>query len=285
MIRAGFHLSVAGGMHNSASTAKSNNYLAFQLFASSPRTWNSTKIPKEDAEKFRELSAGINSFAHIPYLCNPSTSNPDVYAKSLVMLKENLSNCSELGVQNVVIHLGSHLGKGVEFGKKRTIELIGRALEAVDGVGILLENSSGYKNCVGDRIEDIGSIINGIGSKRVGLCLDTCHAFAAGYDIRTGDGVNKLAKEVIEYIGKERLGLVHLNDAKFELGSGLDRHWHIGKGNIGEKGFKALFSNKLFQQGNFVMETPEDDISNDIENMKELQKILKSCNLKAANSN
>jgi deoxyribonuclease-4 len=200
------------------------------------------------------------------------------------MLKGNMSNCRKLGVANVVIHLGSHLGKGVEYGKMGTAELVGNALDAVDGVGILLENSSGQKNCVGDRMADIGDIIARIGSKRVGLCLDTCHAFAAGYDIRTVEGVGKLAGEVEEHVGRERLGLVHLNDAKFELGSGLDRHWHIGQGNIGEKGFKALFSNRLFQEGNFVMETPENESGNDVENMKALQRILKSCGLKPANS-
>jgi deoxyribonuclease-4 len=274
-------MSVAGGMYNAPAEAKAKNYLAFQLFASSPRTWTKTQIPATDAEKFRELSKGINAFAHIPYLCNPSSSNEDVYTKSLVVLTDNMSNCSELGVQNVVIHLGSHLGMGVEYGKQRTAELVKKALDAVDGVGILLENGSGQKNCVGDKIPDIGDIIKRIGSKRVGLCLDTCHAFAAGYEVRTKEGVDKLASEVKEHIGKERLGLVHLNDAKFELGSGLDRHYHLGKGNIGEKGFKEIFSNKLFQDGNFVMETPEDEICDDAGNMLELQKILKSCGLKA----
>ncbi len=284
MIRAGFHMSVAGGMYHAPEEAKVNNYLAFQLFASSPRTWTKTQIPASDADRFRKLSKGISTFAHIPYLCNPSSSNPEVYAKSLVVLRDNMSNCSQLGVANVVIHLGSHLGSGVEAGKQRTTELIKKALDSVDGVGILLENSSGQKNCVGDKIPDIGDIIKRIGSKRVGLCLDTCHAFAAGYEVRTAEGVDKLVEEVKQHIGRERLGLVHLNDAKFELGSGLDRHYHIGKGNIGEKGFKEIFSNKLFQEGNFVMETPEDEVSNDIENMKELQRILKSCGLKQANS-
>jgi deoxyribonuclease-4 len=281
MIRAGFHLSVAGGMHNAPASAKANGYRALQLFASSPRTWEITGIPKADAEKFRELADGIHPFAHIPYLCNPSSSNPEVYAKSLTMLKGNMSNCGELGIGNTVIHLGSHLGKGLEHGKERTVELVKKALDSVGEVGILLENSSGYKNCVGDRIPDIGDIIGRIGSRRVGLCLDTCHAFAAGYDIRTPEGVEKLASEVKEHVGKERLGLVHLNDAKFDLGSGLDRHWHLGKGSIGEKGFRALFSNRLFRDGDFVMETPEDDVCDDAGNMRELQRILKSCGLRA----
>jgi deoxyribonuclease-4 len=268
-------------MYHAPEEAKSKNYLAFQLFASSPRTWARTEIPTSDSGKFRELSKGISTFAHIPYLCNPSSSNPDVYAKSLVVLKDNMANCSQLGVKNVVIHLGSHLGSGVEYGKQRTTELIKKALLGVKDVGILLENSSGQKNCVGDKIPDIGDIIKRIDSERVGLCLDTCHAFAAGYDIRLPEGTKTLAEEVKEHIGAERLGLIHLNDAKFELGSGLDRHYHLGKGNIGEDGFRTFFSDRLFQEGNFVMETPEDDVANDSENMKELQKILKSCGLKA----
>lgn len=281
MIRAGFHLSVAGGMFNSAVEAQRMGYLSFQIFASSPRTWETTKIPNLDAQKFKDSLKGAHSVAHIPYLCNPSTANPDVYVKSKAMLLGNLSNCKQLGVPNVVIHLGSHLGKGVEYGKTHTAALIGSVLDQVDGVNILLENSSGQKNCVGDRMADIGDIIKLINSKRVGLCLDTCHAFAAGYDIRTEEGVSVLADEVIKHIGKDRLGLIHLNDAKFDLGSGLDRHWHIGKGKIGVEGFKAFFSNPLFREGDLVMETPEDEVSNDVKNMAELQTILKACGLKA----
>lgn len=281
MIRAGFHLSVAGGMYNAPAEAKERDYRAFQLFASSPRTWEITRIPDADAERFRKLAEGINALAHIPYLCNPSTSNPDVYSKSLAILKGNMSNCAKLGVENVVIHLGSHLGKGVEYGKERTVKLISSALDSVKGVGILLENSAGYKNCVGDRMADIGDIISRIKSERVGMCLDTCHAFAAGYDIRTKEGVAGLSGEIEEHIGRERMRFVHLNDAKAGLGSGLDRHWHIGKGCIGVQGFRELFSNKLFREGNFVMETPEDEVSDNRKNMKELQAILESCGLKA----
>ncbi|MDE1865730.1 MAG: deoxyribonuclease IV [Candidatus Micrarchaeota archaeon] len=281
MIRAGFHLSVAGGIYHAPEEAERMGYMAFQLFASSPRTWGHTQISEPDAAKFRELSDGRNGFAHIPYLCNPSTANPDVYKKSRTMLIDNMSNCAEIGVKSVVIHLGSHLGKGLDYGKGRTVETVSAALDSVDAVTVLLENSSGYKNCVGDKMEDIGDIIKRIGSKRVGLCFDTCHAFAAGYDIRTREGVSKIAHEIESYIGKERLGLVHLNDAKFELGSGLDRHWHIGKGNIGEEGFRQIFSNRLFREGNFVMETPIDEVSDNLRNMKELQKILASCGLEA----
>jgi deoxyribonuclease-4 len=268
-------------MYNAPDEAKRMGYRAFQIFASSPRTWDVTKIPQADAEKFAELRQGINVLAHIPYLCNPSTSNPEVYSKSLTILKGNMANCAQLGVEEVVIHLGSHLGKGVEYGKERTIKLISSALGSVKGVGILLENSAGYTNCVGDNMKDIGDIIKGLKSDRVGMCLDTCHAFAAGYELRTKEGVSKLANEIDEYIGAERMRFVHLNDAKADIGSGLDRHYHIGKGKIGVEGFKQIFSNKLFRQGNFVMETPEDEVSDDKKNMKELQRILAECGLKA----
>lgn len=280
MIRAGFHLSVAGGMYNSADEAKRMNYRAFQIFASSPRTWKATEIKDDDADKFRELSKGSSSFAHIPYLCNPSSAVEELWAKSRSMLVSNLLNCSKLGVGNVVIHLGSHMGKGVEYAKGRVADFMASVLDVAPEVGILLENSAGQKNCVGGKLPEIKEIIEKVGARRMGLCFDTCHAFASGYDLTTDQGVSVVAKE-IGAIGKERLGLVHLNDAKFPLGSGLDRHWHIGKGNIGANGFKRLFSNKLFQSGNFVMETPEDEVSNDVKNMEELQKILASCRLKA----
>jgi deoxyribonuclease-4 len=257
------------------------NYLAFQIFASSPRTWAHTEVPDDIAKKYRELAKGKNSFAHLPYLCNPSTSEEALYAKSRQMLIDNMSNCRKLGVGNVVMHLGSHMGKGFGYAKGRVAALVSSALDSVDGVGVLLENAAGYKNCVGGQISEIGEIIDLIGSKRVGVCFDTCHAFAAGYELRDKESVSKAAGEIEEYIGKERMSLVHLNDAKADVGSGLDRHWHIGKGKIGIKGFTEIFSNDIFREGDFVMETPEDEVSNDVENMKELQKILKSCGLKA----
>lgn len=177
--------------------------------------------------------------------------------------------------------MGSHLGRGTAYGLERATQSISEAIDSVPDVTLLLENSAGYKNSVGSRFEEISSIMRSIGKpSRVGLCFDTCHAFAAGYDLHDSKIVSKIADEITNHMGKNSLGLVHLNDAKFELGSGLDRHWHIGKGNIGTDGFKMLFSNPLFRSGSFVMETPLEGLNDACaENMMAVKEILKSCGI------
>jgi len=154
-----------------------------------------------------------------------------------------------------VVHLGSHLGSGVESGIKRASDALGRAIQETARVTVLMENSSGYKNSVGSDLGDLGRIIDAVGSARLGVCFDTCHAFAAGYDLRSETGMERISEE-LKSVGAQKLKLVHLNDAKFPLGSGRDRHWHIGQGFIGSQGFINLFKNKLFDHGSFVMETP-----------------------------
>lgn len=283
MIRFGFHLSIAGAVSNAAKEACSKSYGAFQIFTASSRSWVQKPINADDAEAFRDytMECGSEPYAHIPYLCNPASSNLPVLKKSRAMLVRNLENCALLGVKGLVIHLGSHLGKGTAYGIETVVESVGEALDSVGGASILLENTSGYTNSIGSTFSEIAAIINGVGSPRLGLCLDTCHAFAAGYELRTPEGISSMVSEIEAGIGLDRLGLVHLNDAKFDRGSKRDRHWHIGKGFIGEKGFEALFSNDAFRHGSFVMETPVNAQGGEASNVKALLKILKKVHLDA----
>ncbi len=276
MIRLGFHLSVAGGVQNSALTAEKHRFETFQIFVSNPRAWEHHQIKAGDALAFKEIikKTGSVPFAHAPYLCNPSSDNKDMLKKSLQMLVGNMESCNLLGIGGLVVHQGSHLGHGSESGVKTIVETMSKAVEIAPDVRILLENSSGYKNSVGSKFEEIGEIIDKVDSERVGVCLDTCHAFAAGYDLRTKDGIDEMCRSFDDNIGFKRLGLVHLNDAKYELGSGLDRHWHIGKGNIGIKGFTEFFKNKHFHDGCFVMETPINEDGDEVSNMKNARKIV-----------
>lgn len=240
--------------------AISNDYMAFQIFTTSSRSWKNSDIEEEDCANFKRYNKehDLRAYAHIPYLCNPASTNKDVYEKSKLMLAENMGNCEKLGIGNLVIHLGSHLGKGVSQGIKNVCEAVNYGLDKNGKTTILLENGSGYTNCVGSKFEEIGEIIDTVGSERVGVCFDTCHAFAAGYDLRTAESVAKAMAGFDDAVGISRIRLVHLNDAKHELGSGLDRHWHIGKGYIGIDGFRSIFGNKAFGAGSFVMELPED---------------------------
>ncbi len=274
MIRLGFHLSVSGGVYNAALAAEKHHYGTFQIFASNPRAWEHRKIDDTDAARFREVTrkSGAVPFAHVPYLCNPSSPNPEVLRKSLGMLVGNMESCAQLGIRGLVVHMGSHLGKGEALGLGSIVKTLTSAIDSAPRVRILLENSAGYNNSVGSKFGEIGKALESFGQAEAGVCLDTCHAFAAGYDLRTKTAIDAMCSEFEDKIGFRRLGLVHLNDAKYDLGSGLDRHWHIGKGKIGIGGFTELFRNRHFQDMCFIMETPVNQDGNEATNMKAAQK-------------
>ena len=286
MIRFGFHMSIAGAISNAARTAGESGYGAFQLFTASSRSWKQKQVGKADATEFVRYLKDYDTepFAHIPYLCNFASANPEVLAKSREMLITNMRNCSELSIGNLVIHMGSHLGKGAEYGLGSITESLGMAFDAVHGVRILLENTSGYTNSIGSTFTEISKVTDEFEAGKVGICLDTCHAFAAGYDLRNADGIGAMVKELDTKIGLDRLGLVHLNDAKFDIGSKLDRHWHIGKGFIGESGFAAFFENEAFRKGSFVMETPVNAQGGDESNIRTLSRILKKARLEVSHA-
>ncbi len=280
MMRLGFHLSISGGVYNAPIEAASMDYNAFQIFTTSSRSWKNSGISDADAGEFMRYTKenDLKPFAHMPYLCNPASPNRQVHEKSTAMLVDNIMNCSALGIGGLVIHLGSHLGKGMDEGIRKVCDTLDSALgstAAEKNVDILLENGSGYTNCVGSKISDIGRIIDNVGSDRVGVCFDTCHAFAAGYDISDEASVDKIVKEFKSSIKQSRLGLVHLNDAMYPLGSGRDRHQHIGKGYIGTGGFTSLFRNGMFGSGSFVMELPEDPGADHQTDMNAVKSILK----------
>ena len=269
-------MSIAGAVSNSAREAAESGYGAFQLFTASSRSWEQKAIGAADAEEFARCAKSCDTepFAHIPYLCNLASANPEVLAKSRLMLVQNMRNCATLGIGSLVIHMGSHLGKGMEYGISSIIESLGQALDSVHGVRILLENTSGYTNSIGSTFSEISRVTDSFPSSRVGVCLDTCHAFAAGYELRTPAGIDAMVRELDSQVGLKRLGLVHLNDAKFDRGSKLDRHWHIGKGFIGRKGFAAFFGNEAFRSGSFVMETPVNAEGDDASNAGALLSLL-----------
>jgi deoxyribonuclease IV len=277
MIRIGFHLSIANGIGNAAIEAGMHEYGAFQIFVSNPRGWAHSELDREDVQLFQRNVKKFNTvpYVHVPYLCNPSSPNKEMNAKSIDMLLNNMKSCNTLGIKYLVIHMGSHTGKSEEGDFSILINTITYALDKEPNVNILLENSAGFKNSIGSKIEDIGEIIDAINSDRVGVCLDTCHAFAAGYDLHTKEGIEECATHFENSIGFKRLKLVHLNDAKYPCDSGLDRHYHIGKGYIGKDGFVEFFKNSYFNHGSFVMETPIDHHGNNKTNMNAINQIIK----------
>ncbi len=281
MLRFGFHMSIAGSVANAPKEAALHGYPVFQMFTTSSRSWSNSKIDSNASSEFRDMVRrnSLEPFAHIPYLCNPGSPNGDVYSKSRKMLIDNMGNCESLGIKYLVVHMGSHLGKGFDEIGDRLTDTIMHALRRSTSTHILLENSAGYNNSVGSHMKEIGNIIESVGDKRVGVCLDTCHAFAAGYDIASKKGTSSLMDEIEESFGIDKIKLVHLNDAKFPLGSGLDRHWHIGKGHIGMKGFANFFRISRLTADCFVMETPENTDGDDHTNMQAVSKIMKACGI------
>ncbi len=276
-IKFGFHLSIAGNISNAPKEALSMDYGTFQIFVSNPRSWNVKAIDENSALEFKEISLAFKKsiFAHAPYLANPSSPKAEILKKSINLLKGNIDNCSMLGIPYLVVHIGSHLGSGYNAGLNSIIKSIPKVLDNTNNdVTILLENSSGYKNSMGSKISEISEILKNINSKRVGVCIDTCHAFAAGYDIRTPEGMRIFMSEIDSGFGFDRVKLIHLNDAKFDCNSGLDRHWHIGQGRIGIDGFTNFFKMNKMDSKCFVMELPTDVYGDNSKNLKAVKSII-----------
>ncbi|MGC8599456.1 MAG: deoxyribonuclease IV [Nitrososphaeria archaeon] len=277
----GGHMPITGGLSKSAERARELRFEAFQIFTRNPRGWNYPELKEDEVKNFLNTSAGFYSInSHMPYLPNLASPKDDIYEKSIQSLVEELKRAKQLQLKYIVAHIGSHLGEGLEKGKTRVIKAIKKAIDSIScDCYVLLENMAGQKNSVGSRFEDIGEILSGIGSDKVGVCFDTCHAFAAGYDIATQKGLEKTISELRKYIGLEKVMLIHLNDSKGGLGSGVDRHQRIGKGFIGIKGFENLFREKSLIEGRpMIFETPVNDYHEYLEDYKVVQSILNGLN-------
>ncbi len=268
--RFGFHLSVRGGVLNAAKEAELKGYGAFQLFVTNPRSWSITHSPPGQAGLFAEsnITHDIIPFAHMPYLCNLASPKNEIREKSMESAIGNIDECNALGIKYLVFHMGSHLGSGSRDGVANIVKALGYVLDNSRHCMLLLENSAGYSHSMGSKIEEIAKVLDEADAKRLGVCLDTCHLFAAGYDLRDKKAVESFDGTFDRLIGIERVKLVHLNDSKFGLGSGLDRHWHIGKGHIGRKGFVNIFNSKSLGNGPFIMETPYEDEQSEDSNMR-----------------
>ncbi len=260
-LKIGAHMPITGGLYMSAERAKELGLPAFQIFTRNPRGWRYPALSADDVKNFKDATNGafyaINS--HMPYLPNLASPKEETYRLSVESLKEELRRASALGLNFIVAHVGSHLGAGIDEGKRRVAAAVSDALASVDcSCFVLLENMAGQKNSVGSRFEDIGDIIEMIKDDRAGVCFDTCHAYAAGYDISTENGIAEVLGKLDNAIGFKRVKLVHLNDSKARLGSGLDRHERIGKGFLGRSGIRAVLKSKLAELP-MILETPVND--------------------------
>ena len=278
LIRLGLHVSISGTIDHAADRAKDLELQTFQMFTRNPRGWKFKKLDSDEVQEFRRKveSFGFAPVAsHMPYLPNLSSPRKLIYNKSVRSLIAELDRCASLGIPYVVTHLGSHLGQGAEIGLVRLVGAINQALSANDNdVMLLLENTAGTKNSMGSSFEEIKRILDRIENRsRVGICFDTAHAYAAGYDLRTPQAVNGTFAKFGSVLGLKLLKIVHLNDSQGGLGSGRDRHEHIGMGYIGEEGFRALFRHEAVRELPFIMETPIDERRDEIGNIRKVREL------------
>ena len=258
----GVHCSVAGGLENAFAEAAAKDIDTFQIFTRNQRQWKAKPLSEEEKKKFslgRKQSKVKTIFSHCSYLLNLGTANSEVHQKTITALTEEVIRCTELGVSFCVLHPGA----AGEQTKEQAMLNIARGLKQVlqdtahSKVIIALENTAGQGSSVGGPFENLKFIYDEVKSDRIGFCLDTCHAFVQGFDIRTGKGMGNTLDAFDKICGLKNLCAFHLNDSKGDLGSHLDRHEHIGKGKIGLNAFRHIMKN--FSAIPKVIETKKED--------------------------
>jgi deoxyribonuclease-4 len=277
MVKVGVHVSIAGSLDQAVDRARDTGCDVFQMFSRNPRGWSTKPLADGDCAAFRTKieTTGILPVDHMPYLPNLASPKSDVWEKSVDALSAELDRCHRLGIPYLVTHLGHHLGDGIAGGRARVIKAINTSLEKNDSpVMLLLENTAGEKNSVGSSFEHIGAILTSLREPdRIGVCFDTCHAFAAGYELRTDEGIEDTLAQLEEQVGIQNLKVIHLNDTKGDRGSGLDRHEHIGMGFIGEDGFRRILHHPVIAALPLICETPVDDRRNDLGNIAKVREL------------
>jgi deoxyribonuclease-4 len=278
-MKIGFHVSISGGVDKAVHYANNLGVNTFQIFTRNPRRWKTRNLNYNEVENFKKQKEkyGIYPiFSHMPYLPNLATSRKDVYKKSIIALETEIMNCKKLKIPFIVTHLGSHLGSGMEKGIQKIVNAINVTRDKFKQIPIILfENSSGKTNEIGSTFQEIATIMDLIDSQ-TGFCLDTCHAFTRGYDLKSNKSLDNTIKEIDDFIGLKNLHLVHLNDSKGELGSRTDFHEHIGMGYIGENGFRNILNSSLITKP-LILETPVNEIRDDLGNLNKLYELLGMC--------
>ncbi len=280
----GAHMSVAGGIHNAIDHITRVGGTALQIFTRNQRQWNAKPLQADEIKTFKDKreKAGLEHVAsHASYLINLASPKQQMLNNSIRAMADELVRCQQLGIKWVVVHPGSHGGSGLESGLERVaksvdavIELAGPSVTST----ILLETTAGQGTSLGAAFDELEFILSRTRfPERLGICVDTCHIFAAGYDISDSIGYEKTIYELEKTIGLERVKMFHLNDSKKEAGSRIDRHEHIGRGRIGLDGFACLLNDERFRHIPMVLETPKSkDLAEDVENLKTLKGLMNS---------
>ncbi len=280
-VKIGCHVSIAKSVDLAIDRALKIDANTFQVFTKNPRGWAAKIIQEEDILKFRaKVKEHLLSpiFAHISYLPNLASTDPEVYDKSLKSFLNEINRCAVLGIPYFVIHGGSHKSSSFKEGMNRYIESIIQGINSVTGkVIILIENSSGGANSLTGSHKNISQILDEIDDRTaVQVCFDTCHAFASGYNLCDERSVNYTIEDIQTHFGLDAVALIHANDSIGKLNSHQDRHEHLGLGEIGEEGFKAMINNPILKRKPWILETPINEIRSDIENIQYLRSLMKN---------
>ena len=278
----GYHVSVAGGLHKAFIHAKALTCETIQIFVGSPQMWKAANISDTEVNAYNQSKKQSNIkkvLVHSLYLSNPSSPNASLRNMSLKKMKDEIKIAYRIGADGYNFHCGSNSNSNKE-GIKLAIKTLNRLAELTDKewpVKLIIENDAGAGNRIGDTIEELAAIWKGLkNKKRFGFCLDTCHLFVSGTDLRTKQNISDLIKKFDKLINLKYLEFIHLNDAKFGLNSKKDRHANIGKGEIGLEGFKHLINHPRLKNIPFILETPQTgDVKEDIKDIKILRKLAK----------
>ncbi|HKU80969.1 MAG TPA: deoxyribonuclease IV [Candidatus Tumulicola sp.] len=272
-MRIGLHVRISQGYASAVERAAAAGCSAMQVFSSNPRSYRPAAVDAAALERFARLrsEAGIDPCAiHTPYLINLASDDPKIYAGSLRLLEADLAVAACGGMRLVNTHLGSYGTRDRAAGFAAVCRALERALDGIaPGVFLVLENSAGAGNLAGGTLDELGRFVRAVDHAQLGVCLDTAHAWAAGYEIDSKDGVDRFVAEAAEKIGIERVMLFHFNDTEVALGASRDRHWHIGEGRIGFEGFRALLAHPELRDRPAILETPGDE-ADDLRNVQTL---------------
>jgi deoxyribonuclease-4 len=280
-MRLGVHVSTAGKIYEAIDRARELGCTAMQMFSRNPQRKREVFLTAEDIGEFtaRLKTAKIKPlFIHIPYTVNLASPDKGLWKKSIKVYIEDIREAFKLRVDYIVTHMGSHKKTSEEEGMARLIQALNIIIEktADTPVGILLENVAGAGSWIGHHFRQQKQVIDGLADKaRVGICLDTAHAYSAGYDIATQEGLKAVLDEIDELVGLNRLKLIHLNDTKDAFGTHRDRHEHIGKGKIGLSGMKRIVTNRRLKDVSFILETPKDSEGADRMNLEVVRNLMK----------
>ncbi len=278
MLKLGAHMSIAGGVSQALDRAASVQSNAVQVFTKNNRQWQGPPVDPADVQRWNEQKHAlgiVDAVSHASYLINLASPKDALWEKSLAAHRDELQRAHAYGIPGVVLHPGAHTGSGLDAGIRRVAQALNRihqeTPECADTL-TLLELMAGQGTTCGSNVAELRQIIEQVDdASRVGICLDTCHAFAAGYDLRSDEGYEALVAEVDEQIGLEWMKCWHLNDSKGGLGSRLDRHTHIGEGEIGEGAFHRVLNDMRWCGVPMLLETPkEEDLEDDRKNLRRL---------------